>query len=38
MRIPGASATKTGEVATLAWLDDTGHVSARSAAVKVRAR
>jgi len=38
MRIPGISAAKTGEQATLAWLDDTGHVSARSAAIKVRAR
>jgi hypothetical protein len=36
MNIPGTSATKTGEVATLAWLDDTGHVSVRSAAIKVR--
>jgi hypothetical protein len=36
MRIPGMSATKTGELATLAWLDDTGHVSAHSAAIKVR--
>jgi hypothetical protein len=38
MRIPGTSATKTGELATLAWLDDTGHLSARSATIKVRAR
>ena len=38
MSIPGTSATKTGELATLAWLDDTGHLSVRSAAIKVRAR
>jgi hypothetical protein len=38
MRIPGMSAAKTGELATLAWLDDTGHVSAHSTAIKVRAR
>jgi hypothetical protein len=38
MRIPGITATKTGELATLAWLDDSGHVSAHSAAIRVRAR
>lgn len=38
MSISGTSAAKTGETATLAWLDDTGHLSARSAAIKVRAR
>jgi hypothetical protein len=38
MRIPGMSAAKTGELATLAWLDDTGHLSPRSGASKVRAR
>lgn len=38
LMIPGTRATKTGELATFAWLDDTGHLSARSSAIKVRAR
>jgi len=38
LMIPGTRATKTGELASFAWLDDTGHVSARSPAIKVRTR
>ncbi|HEY1555065.1 MAG TPA: hypothetical protein VGF94_09555 [Kofleriaceae bacterium] len=36
LQIPGTIATRAGDRITLAWLDDTGHLGARTRAIEVR--